>query len=226
MKKLLILLTAVCFLLCSCGNEEKHPGTESNPAEAAVSYGIDGVYVTDSAYGMEDFVSHLTIKDSTMKLLIENYGVTVEEYEGRYTFENNKIVFTDANSDVKEFVYDPDKKTVYNDEMETTWIIEDLFVPTKEKTEEAAGEEPDPIPENVRGEYEYSDGKMKATITITDTDYRLVAESEGSESLDITGDAVYAGDRMLMMDDGNSIECPLDEENGTLEYDGFLFKKK
>ena len=219
MKKTVILFLSVLMLFFVCSCSEKSD--------------IDGTYITDLAYGMDDFYSTIKIDGNRMELYIEHFKVPVEDIKGSYKIEDNVIIFY-GDEDKGEFIYDPDKKTIYNDMMGTTWVAEKDYVPSDEKTEpeeteapvETEGEEPDPIPENVRGEYFYSDDKMEAVLTITEGDYTLSATSEGSEPFEITGDAVYVGTQMLMTDGENSISCPLDEEKGTIEYDGFLFKKK
>ena len=108
MKRLLAFLIAamLCVSICGCGEEEK----KQEPAP-----GIDGRYITDTAYGMEDFYSEITVKDNTLGVYIEHYAVPVEEYSGTFTIEGNKILFAGEDTEM-EFEYNPDEKTIYNDE--------------------------------------------------------------------------------------------------------------
>ena len=214
----LIFLSLLCVALCSCGEAEK-------VVEKPSGYGIDGKYITDTAYGMEDFYSEITVNGNAFELYIEHYDVPVEEYSGTFEMEGSKILF--KGEEELEFEYNPEERTIYNDVMETLWVIEDNFVPSKEQEgTEQSGEEPDPVPESVRGDYVYSDDFMTATLTINEGDYRQHATSEGGEPLQVTGDVAYAGAQILLMEDGNSITCPLDEQKGTIVYEGYTFKKQ
>lgn len=224
MKKIIAVLLLICMVsgLSACGEAE---------------FNIDGKYITDVAYGMQDFYSEIVIEGDKLTLTIEHYGEVVEENSGLITMEENKVNLIGSNGD-QEFVYDEEEKTLHNEMMETTWTIEELFVPKDgkpaeenkteetEKEDEAEGTDPDPIPDEIMGEYKYSDEIKDLTLTIGPNNYRLYATAEGVEPLEVEGAAAFAGTQLFLLEGEHTITCPIDAEKGTIEYEGYTFKKQ
>ena len=73
-----ILITSIMiFMLCACGGK---------------GYNINGTYRTKTAYGMENFYSTIEIEGNHLELEVEHFDETVEEYEGLFTMEDNRII--------------------------------------------------------------------------------------------------------------------------------------
>lgn len=206
----LILSVLMCLALFGCKSKER----------AALPEGFGGKYLTDTAYGMEDFMSEIDFEldDMEFDFEVEHFGEEVEEDDGRFKFKDNTVTLI-GKSGTKTLVYDPAAKTLYSEEMDTTWTHSSAYIQSK-KAENTAADNYFAF-----GKYIYSDEAIDAELTIDESGFSLRGKAKADgDSFEANGTVQYLGDSLVLTENGEKpIVCKYDAAAGTIDYDTMIF---
>ncbi len=211
MKKIIALILSVlmCAAFAGCKSRER----------AALPEGFGGKYLTDTAYGMEDFTSEIDLEldDMEFDYEVEHFGEEVEEDDGRFRFKDNTVTLIGENG-TKTLKYDPSAKTLYSEEMDTTWTHSSVYIKSK-KTETT------PADNTAFGKYTYSDEAIDAELVIDGNGFSLKGKAKADgDSFEANGTVQHLGDSLILTENGEKpVVCKYDSSAGTIDYDGTVF---
>lgn len=214
----LVLSVLMCVSFFGCGRRGE---------SSAIPQGFGGEYYCEAAYGMEDFYSEIDfdIQDMEFDYEITHFGEDVEEDEGRFTVKDNIVTLNGKKNGTKTLKYDPDEKTLYSEEMDTTWVHSSEFIKSlKPDGSTAESENANSLDESVFGTYKYSNEALDAEIVIDRGGYKLTGKTKlDDDTFDESG-KVSLSDNLLVFDSGEeTVSCEYDAEKGTINYDGMIF---
>ena len=214
----LVLSVLMCVSFFGCGRRGE---------SFTIPQGFGGEYYCEAAYGMEDFYSEIDfdIQDMEFDYEITHFGEDVEEDEGRFTVKDNIVTLNGKKNGTKTLKYDPDEKTLYSEEMDTTWVHSSEFIKSlKPDGSTAESKNANSLDESVFGTYKYSNEALDAEIVIDRGGYKLTGKTKlDDDTFDESG-KVSLSDNLLVFDSGEeTVSCEYDAEKGTINYDGMIF---
>ena len=214
----LVLSVLMCVSFFGCGRRGE---------SSTIPQGFGGEYYCEAAYGMEDFYSEIDfdIQDMEFDYEITHFGEDVEEDEGRFTVKDNIVTLNGKKNGTKTLKYDPDEKTLYSEEMDTTWVHSSEFIKSlKPDGSTAESKNANSLDESVFGTYKYSNEALDAEIVIDRGGYKLTGKTKlDDDTFDESG-KVSLSDNLLVFDSGEeTVSCEYDAEKGTINYDGMIF---
>lgn len=204
----LVLSLILCLSLFGCKSSERKTLPE----------GFGGKYLTDTAYGMEDFTSEIEFEldDMEFEFEVKHFGEEVEEDDGRFRFKDNTVTLI-GKTGVKTLEYNPSAKTLYSKDMDTTWTHSSMYVKSK-KSEKATADS------TVFGKYTYSDDTINAEMIIDEKGFSLKGKAADGDSFEATGTVKHLGDTLVFTENGEKpVVCQYDSSAGTIDYDGTVF---
>ena len=211
MKKItaLILSVIMCLMFAGCKSKER----------ALLPEGFGGKYLTDAAYGMDDFTSEIEFEldDMEFDYEVEHFGEEVEEDDGKFKFKDNVVTLIGKNG-TKTLKYDPSAKTLYSEEMDTTWTHSSVYIKSK-KAENTN------VDNTAFGKYTYSDESIDAEIVINENGFSLKGKAKtDGDSFDAYGTVQSLEDSLVFTEEEESpVICKYDSSAGTINYDGMVF---
>lgn len=214
----LSLVLLFCLVLSGCGSNET----------AELPNGLGGKYLTDSAYGMENFTSEIDIETDDMEFdyEVEHFGEEVEEDEGKFTFDGNTVTLI-GKSGEKKLVYSPSEKTLYSEEMDTIWTHSSEYIKSAKKEAEKSDDTVTDENSGFFGTYRYSDDAVEAEIVIDANGFSLNALSKtDNDTFTSSGNVKYVSGSLVLTDEEEPVICGYDEAAGTINYDGMIFTKE
>lgn len=214
----LVLSVLMCVSFFGCGRRGE---------SFTIPQGFGGEYYCEAAYGMEDFYSEIDfdIQDMEFDYEITHFGEDVEEDEGRFTVKDNIVTLNGKKNGTKTLKYDPDEKTLYSEEMDTTWVHSSEFIKSLKPDESTAESgNANSLDESVFGTYKYSNEALDAEIVIDRGGYKLTGKTKlDDDTFDESGKVSFS-DNLLVFDSGEeTVSCEYDAEKGTINYDGMIF---
>lgn len=217
----LVLSILMCVSFFGCGKRGE---------VAVIPQGFGGEYYCEAAYGMENFYSEIDfdIHDMEFDYEVEHFGEEVEEDEGKFTVKDNIVTLIGKKNGTKTLKYNPDEKTLYSEEMDTTWVHSSQFVKSlKPEGNSAEGEGTNSVEESVFGTYKYSNEALDAEIVIDRGGYKLTGKTKlDDDTFDESG-KISLQDNLLVFDSGEgTVSCEYDAEKGTINYEGMIFTKE